>query len=96
MVSCIPVGTYKIKIHQSPKFGKCYKVHNVPGRDEILIHAGNTHHDTHGCILLGMMFGTIGTDAAVLSSRAALDNFMTMMLGVNEAELTIVSVVGAI
>lgn len=93
MVSCIPTGTYTITIHNSPKFGRCYKVLDVPGRSEILIHAGNTHKDTHGCILLGLMHGTVGTETAILSSRAAVDNFMTMMLGVDKATLTIVSAV---
>lgn len=91
MVSCIPVGTYKVLRHKSPKFGEVFKVCDVPERSEILIHSGNTHQDTHGCILLGLMFGTIGTEVAILSSRAAVDNFMTAMLGIDEAELTVVS-----
>ncbi len=90
MVSCIPKGRYVIKRHKSPKFGECFKVQNVPDRSEILIHAGNTHIDTHGCILLGLMFGTVGTNSAILSSRAAVANFMTEMLGVEEAALEIV------
>lgn len=90
MVSCIPKGKYTIKHHQSPKFGTCYKVINVPGRNEILIHAGNTHKDTHGCILLGLMYGAVGSEAAILSSRAAVTNFMIEMKGVDEAELEIV------
>lgn len=90
MVSCIPVGKYKVKRHISPRFGECFKVLDVPGRSEILIHAGNTHKDTHGCILLGLQFGTIGTEAAILSSRAAVANFMTLMIGVDEAELEVV------
>lgn len=90
MVSCIPKGKYVIKRHTSPKFGECFKVQNVPDRSEILIHAGNTHIDTHGCILLGLMFGTVGTNSAILSSRAAVANFMTEMLGVEEAALEIV------
>ena len=90
LVSCIPKGKYVIKRHKSPKFGECFKVQNVPDRSDILIHAGNTHIDTHGCILLGLMFGTVGTNSAILSSRAAVANFMTEMLGVEEATLEIV------
>jgi len=90
MISCIPKGTYKVIWHKSPKFGNVFKVVDVPGRSDILIHAGNTHNDTHGCILLGMMYGTLGTQTAILSSRAALANFMTSMLEVKEAELEIV------
>lgn len=89
-ISCIPAGKYTIRLHDSPKFGKVYQVCDVPERSHILIHAGNTHHDTHGCILLGLMYGTVGTETAILSSRAALASFMTEMLGVGEATLEIV------
>ena len=88
-ISCIPTGKYKIKIHNSPKFGRVFQVCDVPDRSQILIHAGNTREDTQGCILLGLMYGTIGTETAILSSRAALANFMTAMNGVSEAELEI-------
>lgn len=88
-LSCIPAGKYKIKIHNSPKFGRVFQVMDVPGRSQILIHAGNTKEDTHGCILLGLMYGTIGTETAILSSRAALANFMTAMNTYSEAELEI-------
>lgn len=89
MVSCIPVGTYKVKRHFSPKFGVCFKVEDVPGRSDILIHAGNTHNDTHGCILLGLMFGTLGTTAAILSSKAAMEAFLTALKDVQETTLII-------
>lgn len=89
MVSCIPAGTYTVKRHVSPKFGNCFRVEDVPGRSEILIHAGNTHVDTHGCILLGLMFGTLGTTAAILSSRAAMESFLTVLKDVTETTLTI-------
>lgn len=94
MVSCIPPGDYLLKRHHSPKFGECFKVLNVPERDEILIHAGNTHIDTHGCILLGLMFGMIGDNASILSSRAAITNFMLELKNDDVAELTIVNVIG--
>jgi hypothetical protein len=66
-----------------------YQVCDVPDRSHILIHAGNTNEDTHGCILLGLMYGTLGTETAVISSRAAFANFMTSMIGVEQAELEI-------
>lgn len=90
MVSCIPTGTYTIERHVSPKFGECFQVTNVPNRDAILIHAGNTHKDTHGCILLGLTFGTLGTEMAILSSKQAVESFMTAMRGEDKAELVVV------
>ncbi len=88
--SCIPVGTYEVVAHKSPKFGRCYLLENVPGRSEILIHAGNTHEDTSGCILLGMMYGTLGTNTAILSSRAAMASFLTALKDVKRTTLEIV------
>ena len=90
LISCIPAGKYKIRLHDSPKFDRVYQVCDVPERSHILIHAGNTKEDTHGCILLGLMYGTLGTETAILSSRAAFANFMTSMAGIEEAELQIV------
>lgn len=89
-VSCIPKGSYIVALHKSPKFGKCYQVVNVPNRSDILIHAGNTHVDTQGCILLGMMYGSMGTANAILSSRTAVTAFMHEMNGVEAATLEVV------
>jgi hypothetical protein len=60
-ISCIPVGTYSCEWAQSPRFGWCYHVRKVPGRNDILIHVGNfignfrkgLTTDVLGCILLG-------------------------------------------
>lgn len=67
--SCIPNGIFKVVLSHSPKFSddvkfvalckklKCEslmpEVLNVPKRDEIRIHWGNTAADTEGCILVG-------------------------------------------
>lgn len=49
--SCIPDGTYKLTKENHKKFGWCYRVHNVPGRDGVLIHSGTNFTHTLGCIL---------------------------------------------
>ncbi len=74
-ISCIPSGRYKLTWHKSPRFGECYLVNDVPSRSHILIHAGNTHEDTHGCILLGLTFGI----NRIVSSRAAIELFHSVM-----------------
>ena len=94
MISCIPVGRYKVAPRNSPKFGRTYQVENVPERSHILFHAGNTHKDTHGCILLGMQFGVIGSESAILASRSAFNRFMDLMAGTPEAELIIIDSYG--
>ena len=93
-VSCIPVGRYKIMRHKSPRFGNVYKVLDVPEREHILIHAGNTHRDTEGCILLGMQYGKIGSDSAILASRSAFLQFMKLMENTPEAQLLIIDAYG--
>lgn len=52
--TCIPKGKYKVIVSPSPKFKRDLpKLLNVPSFEGILIHAGNTVSDTHGCILVG-------------------------------------------
>jgi len=83
-ISCIPKGKYKLTWHTSPRFGGCYLVNDVPGRSHILIHTGNSADDTHGCILLGLMFG----ESRIVSSKAAIDVFHSLMnMEVGELEI---------
>jgi hypothetical protein len=93
-ISCIPVGRYPLKLHRSPKFGLVYRVENVPERSDILIHAGNTHKDTHGCILLGMQYGKLGTESAVLASKSAFLQFMDRMGNTPDATLIVIDAYG--
>ena len=59
--TAIPTGIYKINMNVvSPRFkdkswAKAWlpRLENVPGYEGVLIHVGNTHEDTSGCILVG-------------------------------------------
>jgi hypothetical protein len=64
-ISCIPQGLYNCKPYSSKKYKNVWHVLNVPGREAILIHAGNfaspvklqgSSHtsDTEGCIMVGL------------------------------------------
>jgi hypothetical protein len=77
--SCIPVGTYKVIEHTSPKFGKCYWLQGTEPRQEILIHKGNYHTDIRGCILVGMNFKDINGDGLVdvTESGKAVNELLT-------------------
>jgi len=77
-ISCIPAGTYQVRKHNSPTFGKVFHVTGVPGRSEILIHKGNFNKDTKGCILVGKDFIDINTDGTtdITQSGATLEKML--------------------
>ena len=88
--SCIPEGTYKVTLcsrsaeygfQPSHKYGDIYTVNNVPGRTYILIHKGNVHQDTEGCILTGEEFGYLNNQPAIRASGNAFNEFMALMGG---------------
>lgn len=52
--TCIPYGSYEVRITYSPKFEQDMPLlMNVPGFTGIRIHPGNNDQHTHGCILVG-------------------------------------------
>jgi hypothetical protein len=52
--TCIPFGTYEVKMTYAPKFKRELPwLQNVPSFTGILIHRGNTHEHSAGCILVG-------------------------------------------
>ena len=59
-ISCIPDGTYRVRLRTSPRHGRVYHLTGVEQRTRILMHSGNLAGDvskglrTHanGCILL--------------------------------------------
>jgi hypothetical protein len=103
-ISCIPVGSYYAVLTASAKFGRCYLLQSVPGRDSILIHAGNFagntgqnyRSDVEGCILLGDGYGILDNGRgreqfAILNSRKTLAAFHAATAG----EPLIVKIMGA-
>ena len=56
-VSCIPEGSYKVRLRLARESATRDYLHllvqDVPNRDWILFHIGNTSKDTSGCILVG-------------------------------------------
>lgn len=78
-ISCIPTGTYQCKPYSSPKYPDVWEVTNVPNRDAILIHKGNTIKDIQGCILVGQSFGMLRDLPAVLNSGAALTSLQAFL-----------------
>lgn len=89
-ISCIPTGQYKIKRIHSPKFGNTFEIIDVPGRSEILLHAGNSSRDTRGCVLLGHWYSYLNILPAVMDSRKAFDEFLERVKDADSADLDIV------
>ncbi len=88
-ISCIPADIYECRRITSPRFGYTFEVMNVPNRDHILFHAGNTSDHTHGCILLAQHYGKLKGKLAVLNSGNTFKAFMKIMKDVENFELVI-------
>ena len=57
-ISCIPEGNYNVRLRLPRESATRDYLHllvqDVPNRDWILFHRGNTAKDTRGCILVGL------------------------------------------
>ncbi len=71
-VSCIPTGLYRVVKFNGAKYKNVWQVLDVPNREAILIHNGNTVEHTEGCILVGSGRGNVGKLKAVLNSVVTL------------------------
>lgn len=70
MISCIPEGVYRCEWGHMNRFkADHYQIMDVPNRDRVFIHSGNSLADTEGCVLLGL---DDPTDATLGMSRAAV------------------------
>ena len=80
-VSCIPIGEYVVQKRISEKFKKHFRVKNVPNRDLILIHQGNTKFDILGCILVGRKASFVNKDVLIdiSESRFVLAELIDLM-----------------
>ena len=81
-ISRIPSGIYPVLKHISPRFGDTLWIHDVPNRSEILIHRGNYHRDTLGCILVGEKLIDIDGDGHkdVTNSRVTMNWLFDIVL----------------
>lgn len=86
-VSRIPAGTYQVEQRWSEKH-QCtlYGLIDVPGRDDIEIHAANDARELEGCIALGTEIGEVDTPRfgpgyGVRRSRDAMAVFEALVAG---------------
>lgn len=78
---CIPAGLYRVIKHNSPKFGECFWIQDVPNRDEILIHPANFSRQLLGCVATGEKHFDIDKDGLkdVTNSRKTLKKLLSLM-----------------
>ena len=85
--TAIPYGLYRLTLENSPRFGPdTITLNNVPGFSKIRIHAGNTHMDTEGCIIVGYK---VREDGVILpgSTRTCLNDLKQIIR--KESEITL-------
>lgn len=86
----IKAGTYKVLPYRSPKYPNVYELQNVPGRSFILIHSGNYHKDTLGCLMPGKMWGSVGDKHYYVgNSKAALKEIFSEISNHRNVKITI-------
>jgi hypothetical protein len=91
-ISCIPTGVYICQRVTSPKFGGTFQVMDVPNRDHILFHKGNTTEETLGCILVGEQFEPVDVRYGIWHSGKGFKEFMDRLNGHNEFQFTVLAV----
>lgn len=86
-ISCIPERVYICSSRISPRFGSTYEVKKVINRSHILFHALNSVTETKGCIGLGREHIITDKEIRLTNSRAAVQDFMSALDGVDEFKL---------
>ena len=93
IVSKIKPGVYICKLEWSDRFKmKLYELKDVPGHQEIKIHAANIDDQLEGCVAPGLNYGE-WTDGSrcVTQSKKALKKFMEAMGGDEQIKLVVES-----
>lgn len=85
-VTCIPYGTYKIELYNSPKHKFLVPLlKEVPGFEYIEIEIGNYSQDSNGCILVGSSF----RENMVQNSKVTFNKLMQELVKYKEFSISI-------
>ena len=89
-ISCIPEGRYKVRLRLPRESATRDYLHllvqDVPNRDYILFHIGNTAKDTSGCILVGQ-----GSEQDVVyNSQLAMDLVVKEILNLGGENINLI------
>jgi hypothetical protein len=93
-VSRIPEGEYPFEVRKTARHGTHLHIQNVQNRDWILIHSGNYHTHTLGCVLVGNDFADLNDDGEldVTSSKRTMAKLMKV-IGGNDGTMKVVDLV---
>lgn len=88
--TAIPVGTYRMDLTHSPKFGRTLpEILNVPGYIGIRVHRGNDHTHTEGCPLVGENKAVGRVINSTQYERALVERMRTALVNGEEITITI-------
>ena len=90
-ISCIPEGIYYCKRMLTSRGRGTFQVMDVAGRTGVLFDIANRAAELLGCIGIGIRFGKVNNERAVISSKTAMKNFMTALKPYNSFMLKITS-----
>ena len=89
-ISSIPAGEYKTRLRYARESASRDYLHilvkDVPNRDYILFHRGNTAEDSRGCILVGMK----SQQDIVYNSTLALDILLKEIINLGVTEMNLI------
>ena len=89
-ISCIPAGRYKVRLRTARESATRDYLHllvqDVPDRDWILFHRGNTTKDTRGCVLVGQS----RKQDRVNNSRLAMDLIVKEILNLGGENINLI------
>ena len=89
-ISCIPKGEYNVRLRLPRESATRDYIHllvkEVPNRDWILFHRGNTAKDTRGCILVGQG----SKHNAVQNSRLAMDLLIKEIINLGGEDIKLI------
>jgi len=89
-ISCIPEGEYKVRLRLARESATRDYLHllvqDVPNRDYILFHRGNSAKDTSGCILVGLG----SQQDFVQNSRLAMDLLMKEIINLGGTNINLI------
>ena len=89
-ISCIPSGEYKVRIRLARESGSRDYIHlliqDVPNRDYVLFHRGNTAKDSRGCVLVGQS----RKQDFVGNSRLAMDLLMKEIINLGGENIKLI------